>query len=50
MEGVVEQGCFLVCDSDHLALVRVKRHQQLTPPGFKRDLTEGPDNLSGLKR
>ena len=36
MERVVEQGCFfLVCDSDHFALVGVKRHQPLTLPGFK---------------
>ena len=53
MEGVIEQGWFfLVCDSDHLTLVGVKRYQTFTLPGFKflGDLTEGPDNLPGLKR
>ena len=51
MEGVVEQVFFLVCDSDHLALVLVNRHQPLTLQRFQalKDLTEGPDNLSGLK-
>ena len=53
MENVVEQDWFFfVCDSDQLTLVGVKRHYLTHSPRCQvlKELTEGPDNLSGLKR
>ena len=36
MHSIIELcGCFRICNSNHSALVRVKRHQPFTLPGFE---------------